>query len=179
VHSNFTLNTYNLKANGLTERANGIIVNILNKIISVHKIDWDIKLQSALWAYCTAEKITIKRTPFYLVYGMDNIMSVEFKMPTYRICTTNWLSLEESLVPRLEDLENLEEDRLFSLDETYKQQLFRKDKYDSKMKPLNFKEGNWVLMYERRHKKFKGKLCTGWLGPFKVKTVYKMDHLTY
>jgi hypothetical protein len=95
-------------------------VNILNKIISVHKTDWDIKLQSALWTYRTAEKITTERTPFYLVYGMDIIMPGEFKMLTYRISTTNSFSVEESLVPRLEDLEKLEEDRLLSMDETYK-----------------------------------------------------------
>jgi transposase InsO family protein len=102
---------YNPKANGLIERAYGIMVNILNKIISAHKIDWDIKLQSALWAYRTAEKITTERTPFYLVNGMDSIMLVEFEMPTYTISTTDRLPPEESLVTRLEDLEKLEEDR--------------------------------------------------------------------
>jgi hypothetical protein len=35
---------YNPKANDLTQKASGIMVNILNKIISVHKIDWDVKL---------------------------------------------------------------------------------------------------------------------------------------
>jgi transposase InsO family protein len=152
--------SYNPKANGSIERANRIMVNILNKIILVHKSDWDIKLQFVLWAYSPAKKITTKRTPFYLVYDMDSVMPVEFEMPTYRISTTNRLSSEESLVPRLEDLEKLEGDWLFSLDETYKQQLFRKDKYDSKMKRVNVKEGDWVLMYDSRHKKFKEKLHT-------------------
>jgi hypothetical protein len=168
---------YNPKANGLTERANGIMVNILNKIISVHKTDWDIKLASALWAYRTAQKITTKRTPFYLVYGMDSIMPVEFDIPTYRISTTERLDPEESLSPRLHDLDKLEEDRLLSLDETYKQQLFRKLKYDSKMKPVKLQEGDWVLVYDSRHKKFKGKLHTRWLGPFKVRTIYENGSL--
>ena len=153
------------------------MVNILNKIISVHKTDWGIKLASALWAYRTAQKITTKRTPFYLVYGMDSIMPVEFDIPTYRISTTERLDPEESLSPRLHDLDKLEEDRLLSLDETYKQQLFRKLKYDSKMKPVKLKEGDWVLVYDSRHKKFKGKLHTRWLGPFKVKTIYENGSL--
>jgi hypothetical protein len=101
---------YNPKANGLTERANGIMVNILNKIILVHKTDWDINLQSALWAYRTAKKITTKRSPFYLVYGMDSIMPVEFEVPTYQTSTAERLSLESSLSPRLQEIEKLEED---------------------------------------------------------------------
>jgi hypothetical protein len=171
---------YNPKANGLKERANEIMVNILNKIISVHKSDWDIKLQSALWAYKTAEKITIKRTPFYLVHGMDSIMPVEFEIPTYLISSKERLIPEESLSHGLNDIDKLEEDTLFSLDETYKRQLFKKLKYDSKMKPVKVEEGDWILVYDM-YKKFKGKLHTRWLGPFIVKTIYgngSLDLLT-
>jgi hypothetical protein len=168
VHSNFTLNT------------NGIMVNILNKIISVHKTDWDIKLQSALWAYRPAEKITTKITPFYSVYGIDSVMPVEFEVPTYQTLIAERLSPESSLSPRLQEIEKLEEDRFFSLDETYKQQFFRKLRYDQKMKPVKI-EGDWVLMYDSRFKKFKGKLHTRWLGLFKVKKIYgngSLDLLT-
>ena len=35
---------YNLKANGLTERANRIVGKILNKMVSAQKTDWDQKL---------------------------------------------------------------------------------------------------------------------------------------
>lgn len=168
---------YNPKANGLTERANGIMVNILNKIISIHKTDWDVKLQSALWAYRTAEKITTRRTPFYLVYKMDSVMPVEFEVPTYRTSITERLSPESSLSPRFQEIEKLEEDRFFSLDKTYKQQFFRKLRYDEKMKPVKIMEGDWVLMYDSRYKKFKGKLHTRWLGPFKVKTIYENGSL--
>jgi transposase InsO family protein len=158
---------YNPKANGLTERANGIMVNILNKIISVHKTDWDIKLQSAIWAYRTDEKITTKRTPFYLVYGMDSIMPVEFEVPTYQTSTAERLSPESIPSPRLQEIEKLEEDRFFSLDETYKQQFLSKLRYDNKMKPVKIEEGDWVLMYNSQFKKFKGKLHTKWLGPLR------------
>ena len=42
--------TYNPKANGLTERANGTVGKILNKIVSAHKTDWDWKLSSIVHA---------------------------------------------------------------------------------------------------------------------------------
>ena len=60
---------YNPKANGLTERANGIVGNILNKMVSAHKTDWDLKLPSAIHAYNTSEKKTTGKSPFFLVFG--------------------------------------------------------------------------------------------------------------
>ena len=47
---------YNPKANGLTERANGIIGKVLNKLVAAHKTDWDLKLPSAVHAYNTQRK---------------------------------------------------------------------------------------------------------------------------
>jgi hypothetical protein len=49
------------------------------------------------------------------------------------------------------------------------------------MKTVIVKEGDWVLLYDSRHKKFKGKLHTRWLRPLKVKTIYgngSLDLLT-
>ena len=42
---------YNPKANGLIESANGIVDNILNKMVPAHKTDWDLKLPLAIHAY--------------------------------------------------------------------------------------------------------------------------------
>jgi hypothetical protein len=108
-------------------------------------------------------------------------MPVEFEVPTYQTLIAERLSSESSLSPRLQEIEKLEEDRFFSLDETYKQQFFRKLRYDQKMKPVKIEEGDWVLMYDSRFKKFKGKLHTRWLGLFKVKKIYgngSLDLLT-
>ena len=60
---------YNPKANGLTERANGIVGNILNKMVSAHKTDWDLKLPSIVHAYNTPKKKTTGKSPFFLVFG--------------------------------------------------------------------------------------------------------------
>ena len=55
--------SYNPKANGLTERANGIVGKSLNKMVSAHKTDWDLKLPSAVHAYNTSKKVTTGRSP--------------------------------------------------------------------------------------------------------------------
>lgn len=74
---------YNPRVNDLTE--NGIMEKIMNKTVFAHKVDWDIKLPSTLWAYKIAEKITTKKTSSYLSNGLDSIIPVEFEIPTYRI----------------------------------------------------------------------------------------------
>ena len=73
---------YNPKANGLTERANGIVCKILSKVVSAHKTDWDQKLASAMYAYNTAEKITTRRSPYYLVYGQHPLSILGLELTT-------------------------------------------------------------------------------------------------
>ena len=48
---------YNPKANGLTERANGIISKVLNKLVVAHKTDWNLKLPSAVVVTSKSKKI--------------------------------------------------------------------------------------------------------------------------
>ena len=163
---------YNPKANGLTERANGLLCKILTKIVSAHKTDWDVKLASVLWAYRTAEKITTKQTPFYLTYGLHSVVPIEFEVPTFRILHHSRLGVEASQAYRLQQLEKMEEDRDLALQHTYLQQAQRKKAYDKKLKRADIQAEDWVLLYDNRFNKFPGKLHTRWLGPYKVVNVW-------
>jgi hypothetical protein len=145
---------------------------ILLKVISAHKTDWDLKLHSALWAYRTAEKITTRQTPFYMVYGLHSIMPVEFEIPTQRVSIEERLPEEESQAERLLQLQKLEEDRMYALEETERQQAKRSKKYNAKMKPVVIEEGNLVLMFDNRYTLFPGKFHTRWVGPFTAKKIY-------
>lgn len=163
---------YNPKANGLTENANGLIERILVKVVSAHKSDWDQKLPSALWAYCTAEKIITKHTPFYLVYGLHSVMLVKFDFPTAWVQLPERQSLLDSQTLRLEQFDRLEEDWHHALMETEGQQDWRATRYNSKLKPVIIKVGDLVLMYDNRYFHFLGKLHTRWLRPYVVKAIF-------
>ena len=76
---------YNPKANGLTERANGIMGKILNKMVSAHKRDWDKKLPSAVHAYNTSEKKTSRKSPYFLVFGQEVQHRIELEVETLRV----------------------------------------------------------------------------------------------
>lgn len=97
-------------ANGLAESNNKILVKILKRTVSENKKDWDKKLNSALWAFRTAFKVSTGLTPFRLVYGMEAMVPKEFIVPSLRIAISNRLTHEDSLKQRLDQLMSLDED---------------------------------------------------------------------
>ena len=47
--------------------------------------NWDQKLHSTLWAYCTSYKTSIQSTPFQMAFDMEAVMPTEFLVPSLRI----------------------------------------------------------------------------------------------
>ena len=107
VHKRST--PYYPQANGLAELTNKTLQNILQKIINKNQTDWDTKLQSALWAYRTTYKTSIRTTPFRLAFSLEAVMSIEFQIPSLRIQVKERLSEKESEKIRLATLCELEE----------------------------------------------------------------------
>jgi transposase InsO family protein len=54
---------YYPQANGLTEKTNGILTNIIGKVMAQHWRTWDEHVGSALWAYRTAYKHWVSTIP--------------------------------------------------------------------------------------------------------------------
>jgi transposase InsO family protein len=162
------ISPYHPRANGQTEKINGILCKILTKTIAGSATNWDDKLWGALWAYRIAYKVTTQFTPFQLVYGQEAILPIEFELPSLRVAINNQLGDPESLQTRLLQLEALDEKRREAYLHTYTIQKYRKSFYDSKLAPKNFKVGDLVLLYDSRFFKFPGKLQIHWLGPYDV-----------
>ena len=164
--------TYNPKANGLTERANGIIGKVLNKLVAAHKTDWDLRLPSAVHAYNTSEKRTTRRNPYFLVFGQVAVHGIELEVKTHRIMAAWTGNRIEDLNAPLIAIEDLKEARMEALEQTEESQAKRKE-FNSKLpEDHGIKEGGLVLLYDNRHKQFLGKLHTRWMGPYRVTTVY-------
>ena len=159
---------YHPRANGQTEKTNGILCKILTKKISGARTDWDTKLFAALWAYCIAYKVTTNATPFQLVYGQEAILPIELEVPSLRIAVEYQLGDTESLQFRLFQLEKLDEIRAQALLTMETTQKWRKSYYDSKLKLKTFKPNDLVLLYDSRFQHFPGKLQVRWHGPYRV-----------
>ncbi|MCO5599983.1 hypothetical protein L7F22_054091 [Adiantum nelumboides] len=63
--------SYHPQANGQAESTNKTLIKILKKIVQEDKTDWDEKLDSALWSFRTAFKVTTCMTPFRRKYLMQ------------------------------------------------------------------------------------------------------------
>ncbi|CAA7021431.1 unnamed protein product [Microthlaspi erraticum] len=70
---------YHPQTSGQVEVSNKQIKGILRTIVGVTKKDWAVKLDDALWAYRTAYKTPIGRTPFSLLYGKSCHLPVEIE----------------------------------------------------------------------------------------------------
>ena len=102
---------YHPRANGQTEKTNGILCKIITKTMQGSMSDWDSKLLNVLWAYRTTYKVTTKFTPFQLVYGQEAILSIELELPYLRIALEERLDEPKSLEARIATLEKLDETR--------------------------------------------------------------------
>ena len=67
-----------------------------------------------LWAYRTTCKKLSCQAPFRLVYGIEDMMHVEYIVPSLRIAVFISMVDREALEGRLAQLIELEEDRLLA-----------------------------------------------------------------
>ena len=78
------------------------------------------------------------------------------------------LYLSHAQQERLLQLNGLDEHRMQALLHSEVVQLQRKIWHDWHLNDKQFQPGHWALLYDSRHKDFKWKLRTRWLGPYTV-----------
>ena len=84
IKHNYTT-PYYPQCNGLNERFNGELVQILAKVTEHQGKNWDLELPSALWAYCTSVNTSTGFMPFHLVYGKESLLSLEVELPAVKM----------------------------------------------------------------------------------------------
>ncbi|MCO5615055.1 hypothetical protein L7F22_069343 [Adiantum nelumboides] len=159
---------YYPQANGQAESTNKILVRIIRKLVNQNTTDWDEKLDSALWAFRTAFKVTTRMTPFKSVYGLEAVVPMEFLVPSLRVAVQQKLSPEESVNYRKEQLLKLEEDRIQSMYTAEIIQQRRQAWINRNIKFKIFSPGDWVMVYNSKLGHTPGKLKLRYVGPFQI-----------
>ena len=89
---------YYPQANGQkAESSNKILMKILRRTVSENKKDWDKNLNSTLWAFRTAYKVSTGMTLFRLTYGLEAVVPTEYIVPSLRIAIEQKWSEQKSL----------------------------------------------------------------------------------
>nr|KYP66883.1 Retrotransposable element Tf2 [Cajanus cajan] len=168
------------QTNGQAESANKVILAELKKWLGEAKGAWAEQLPKVVWAYrCTPQSTTLE-TPFRLVYG--SMIPVEIGEPSFRRVHFNEAGNEAELRTNLNVIEEIR-DRALVIAEATKQRYKRR--FDSKVKPREFREGDlvWRATGEARKNPRQGKLAPNCDGPYRVRHnlnngAYKLEYLS-
>nr|GEW18090.1 reverse transcriptase domain-containing protein [Tanacetum cinerariifolium] len=163
---------YHPQTSRQVEVSNRGLKRILERNIGENRASWSDKLDDALWAFRTAYKIPIGRTPYKLVYGKACHLPIELEHKAYWALKQVNFDLAVAGGYRKVQLNELNELR----DHAYENSLIYKEKtkriHDSKIKNRVFNVGDRVILFNSRLNIFSGKLKTRWSGPFTVAKVF-------
>ncbi|KAK1644749.1 hypothetical protein QYE76_062554 [Lolium multiflorum] len=147
----------------------------LKKTVTRHRRDWHDRLFESLWVYRVTVHTPTQSTPYSLVYGSEAVLPLEVQLPSLRVAIQDELTKDEQVHLRFQELDALEEERLYALQnlELYRQNMVRA--YDKLVKHRVFRKGELVLVLRRpivvTHKT-KGKFEPKWEGPYAIEQVY-------
>lgn len=107
---------YYVQANGQVEAANTVVIGLINKHRGKKIRNWYKTLNQILWVCRTSHKEATNAMPFQLTCGHDAVLPVEIYLKSTRIQRKNEIPSEPYWNMMLDELVNLDEERLNALE---------------------------------------------------------------
>lgn len=151
---------YHHQSNGLVERMNRSLENMLRMYVDKDQTDWDLYLSPCLFAYRTSIHSVTKKSPFEAMFIRTARMPVDSLYPTSHASGGD-------LVNKMKIIRGLVRENLS------KATVRRKTDYDMdhKVKETNLQVGDHVLWRKPIQKKgLNPKLSARWIGPYLIRT---------
>ena len=155
---------YHPQTDGLVERFNRTLINMLAKRVEKGGSDWDLHLPYVLFAYRASIQESTQESPFFLLHGRDP------RLPSV-------LELEPSQLRREVRLDTYKGELMSGLTEAWsmaqkqvqKAQKSQKKQYEKNTKEPDLKVGERVFVYMPKEKATKAyKFARPFHGPFRV-----------
>jgi len=155
-------------------------LNELRKRLGTAKGRWTEELPEVLWAYRCTPQSTTQETPYSLMYGTEAMIPVEVGEPSIRRQLFDVSLNKESLAVGL-DLLNELRDKSKIREAACKLRAARR--YNSKVQPRSFQQGDLVWRMRSNARKSDDKFSSNWEGPFRIREVgeggaYHLEHLS-
>ena len=151
---------YHPQCDGLVERQNCTLQNILSSFVSEHSVDWDQWIDQAVFAYNTSVHESTGMSPYEMLFGRPARMPIEVELGVTLRNPSSQSDYSQSLRKALSYSNQLAQ-RNLALART-KQASNYNNKSKKDWKP--FETGQTVWLWRPKHWKFGRK----WTGPYKV-----------
>jgi hypothetical protein len=154
---------YHPQTDGLVERFNGTILNMIASYVNDGQTDWDVHLKPCVYAYNNAVHPSTQETPFYLMYLRKNNMPIDlnYQQPeSHAVEVPNYKMLMQERMQLAWEKAGLKI--------KYNQEEY-KEAYDKKAKDHDLKIGDLVYLHKPEPKKgISVKLQRPYKGPYRV-----------
>ena len=150
-------------ANGLVERFNHTIADMLSMYTRENQTDWDLFIPWVLFAYRTAVNASTLFTPFYLLHGYEATYPSDIEL---RVAAETFSSKEEYAAVMSDRVEAAHRTAVANLIEIDGKLMER----GTKLNELpQYNVGEWVLIYDPTgREKRSSKLLLRWTGPYQI-----------
>ncbi|GFV70859.1 retrovirus-related Pol polyprotein from transposon 412 [Trichonephila clavipes] len=130
---------YHPQTNGLTERFNKTLADMLSMYVDVEQKNWDEILPFVTFAYNTAKQDTTGFTPFYLLHGREAETTLDTMLP---FCPNDF---DDNNITKI--AARAEESRQLARVHTLRAQDKDRRRYDSKHQMVSYAPGDLVWIY--------------------------------
>jgi hypothetical protein len=165
---------YYAQANGQAEASNESLIKLIKRKIDEHPRRWHEVLSEALWAHHISCHGATKTSPYHLVYGQEAVLPWEIMTDSRHVEFQNDLTAEEYATLMNDNIEDLTELRLWSLERIKENKAKVARAYNKKVKLNEFQVRDlvWeaVLPLGTKDATF-GKWSPNWHGPYRIDQV--------
>jgi transposase InsO family protein len=156
--TNIMVSSYHPEANGLVERWNATLIQMLRFFVDRQRDDWDVFLSAVTFAFNTSLSPVTNSTPFEMLHGR------KARLPTTIGADEDWKTLARH---NKDMLENLEAGKALARDTREQLKQYAERHYRSKKRDVRLEPGDLVYIKVQPGKDY-SKLDNLYDGPFTV-----------
>ena len=166
---------YRPQSDGLVERFNRTLEDMLSKFVAADQRDWDSNLPLLMLAYRSSIHDSTGQSPYLMMFGRETILPVDLLLGPNTVKTeenVTCVSYIQGLRQNMAKIHELARDKLLEASDNQKRH------YDIRSNTHSYRQGDKVYLFDPSKKKgISPKLQCRWTGPFEI--IEQLSDLLY